>query len=174
MKAFIQINMLIRLGALLGIATLLAPAPAHAQLQEVRQTVFGMDCAPCAYALERRLGRLDGVEEVTVSLNEGQAVIRFAPESRADLGGLRAAVRDAGFDPREATLRVAGTLRRGGDRWVLVTPSGERFYVEAAASDAARAGFREHAGRYAVVTGQVGDGEPSEAGWPLRNAALAP
>ena len=163
---------LIRLSSLLLLALLLVPAPAHAQLQEVRQTVFGMDCAPCAYALERRLGGLDGVEGVTVSLNEGEAVVRLAAENRADLGGLREAVREAGFDPRETTLRVAGTLRQEGRRWVLVTPSGERFHVESAAGDAARTALRERAGHRVVVTGRVAEGEPSEAGWPLRRAAL--
>lgn len=162
----------IRLLALAALTALLTPAPAHAQLQEARQTVFGMDCAPCAYALERRLGSLDGVEEVTVSLNEGEAVVRLAPENRADLGALRAAVRDAGFDPRETTLRVTGTLRHESGRWVLVTPSGERFHVESAAGRAARTALQERAGQRVVVTGRVPQGEPGEGGWPLRRAAL--
>lgn len=162
---------LIRLSSLL--ALLLVPDPARAQIQEVRQTVFGMDCAPCAYALERRLGGLDGVEGVTVSLNEGKAVVRLAAENRAALSDIREAVREAGFDPRGTTLRVAGTLRQEGGRWVVMTPSGERFHVESAAGGAARAALRERAGRRVVVTGQVPGGEPSEAGWSLRSAALA-
>ena len=164
---------LFRLSALALLTVLLMLEPARAQLQEVRQTVFGMDCAPCAYALERRLGGLDGAEDVTVSLNEGQAVVQFQNENGVRLDALRAAVRDAGFDPRETTLRVGGTLRQEEGRWVLVTPSGERFHVESAAGDAARAALRERTGRRVVVTGHVPNGEPSEAGWLLRSAALA-
>ncbi len=165
-------NIFSRVFALIVLAALLAPDPAHAQLQEVRQTVFGMDCAPCAYALERRLGSLDGVDEVTVSLNDGEAVVQLRGENSTDLGALRTAVRDAGFDPRETTLRVAGTLRRDGDRWVLVTPTGERFRVETAADAAARAALRERVGHRIVVTGRVAEGEASEAGWSLQRAAL--
>lgn len=162
-----------RLSALALLTVLLVPDSAHAQLQEVRQTVFGMDCAPCAYALERRLGSLDGAEEVTVSLNEGQAVVQFQNENGVRLDALRAAVRDAGFDPRETTLRVAGTLRREGEQWTIVTPSGERFLVETAAGDAARAALRARTGRRVAVTGRVAEGELPEAGWSLRGVALA-
>jgi copper chaperone CopZ len=164
---------LFRLSALALLTVLLVPEPAHAQLQEVHQTVFGMDCAPCAYALERRLGGLDGAEDVTVSLNEGQAVVQFQNENGVRLDALRAAVRDAGFDPRETTLRVAGTLRQEEGRWELVTPSGERFHVESAVGDAARAALRESAGRRVVVTGRVAEGELPESGWSLRGVALA-
>lgn len=164
---------LFRLSVLALLTVFLVPEPVHAQLQEVRQTVFGMDCAPCAYALERRLGRFEGAKDVTVSLNEGQAVVLFQNENGVRLDALRATVRDAGFDPRETTLRVAGTLRQEEGRWVLVTPSGERFHVESAAGDAIRTALRARAGRRVVVTGRVGGVEPSESGWTLSNVALA-
>lgn len=166
-------NVLSRIFAIGGLAALLAPAPAHAQLQEVRQTVFGMDCAPCAYALERRVGGLDGVAEVAISLNEGQAVVRLQAGNRAALSTLREAVREAGFAPRETIVRVAGTLQEEDGRWVLMTPSGERFHIESAANDAARAALRRRDGHRIVVTGRVAAGEPSGDGWPLRSAALA-
>ncbi|PAP74526.1 heavy-metal-associated domain-containing protein [Rubrivirga marina] len=164
--------MTLRLLALLGLAALLAPPPAHAQIQQARQAVFGMDCSPCAYALERRLGRLDGVEGVTVSLNDAEAVVRLRGANDALLGALREAVREAGFDPRATTLRVAGTLRQTGGRWELVTPAGERFHVASAASGA-REALQAQDGRRVVVTGRVGEGPPSARGWVLTRAALA-
>ncbi len=158
--------------ASLGVAALLAPRPAHAQILEARQTVFGMDCSPCAYALERRLGRLDGAEDVSVSLNDAEALVRLADRNGARLGALREAVREAGFDPRGTTLRLAGTLRQTGGRWTLVTPAGERFHVVSAARGE-RDALRARDGRRVVVTGRVEEGAPSEAGWTLQGAAIA-
>ena len=163
------LRLLTPLAVLLAIA--LAP-PAHAQILEARQAVFGMDCSPCAYSLERRLGRLDGVEGVTVSLNESEAVVRLRNGNAARLGALREAVREAGFDPRATALRLAGTLRQSDGRWTLVTPTGERFHVVTAAADA-RDALRARDGQRVVVTGRVAEGAPSEAGWALRGAALA-
>ena len=165
--------MTLRLLAFLGLAALLAPPPAHAQIQQARQAVFGMDCSPCAYALERRLGRLDGVEDVSVSLNDAEAVVRLRGANDARLDALREAVREAGFDPRATTLRIAGTLRNTGGRWELVTPAGERFHVASVAPGGAREVLQAQDGRRVVVTGRVGEGPPSARGWVLTYAALA-
>ena len=52
-----------------------------AQLVKVDQEVFGMDCAPCAYGLERGLKKMDGLERVKVSLNDGKAYLTLAPNN---------------------------------------------------------------------------------------------
>lgn len=79
-------------------------------LVEVRQGIFGMDCAPCAYGVQRGLERLSGVRHVAVSLNDGQAVIRLAPDNAVTLTQIQEVIRHGGFTPKQATLQVSGEV----------------------------------------------------------------
>lgn len=58
--------------------------------------VTGMTCQGCAKSVTRVLSELPGVESVQVSLEKGEAAVRFDP-ARADVAGFRQAVEDAGF-----------------------------------------------------------------------------
>ena len=58
---------------------------AMAQLTKVDQEVFGMDCAPCAYGLHRRLKKMDSLESVKVSLNDGKAYLKLAVDKDSPL-----------------------------------------------------------------------------------------
>ena len=58
--------------------------------------VSGMTCQGCVRSVPRVLKALPGVEAVAVSLERGEAEVRYNP-SRADLPALRQAVEDAGY-----------------------------------------------------------------------------
>lgn len=152
---------------LLLFAGLLLPAPAKAQIQEVKQTVFGMDCAPCAYGLEKRFKSIDGVASARVSLNEGFAEVRLEPGSRVTLETIRDAVRESGFSPREATLRATGMLQQKGDQWILTLAGGERFLL-VPADDQPDVYRRLEEGRV-TVTGRVTKDDTKDQE-PLRDA----
>lgn len=157
--------------AFLLVAGLTHATPAKAQLQEVRQTVFGMDCAPCAYGLEKRFKGIDGVEAARVSLNEGFAAVELVPGNALTLGALRDAVRDSGFSPREATVRASGTIEKEGDAWFLALPTGDRFLLEQT-DDEASVFSRLREGR-ATVTGRVTrDKEPFRDAYVLALVAV--
>ncbi|MEG3190962.1 heavy-metal-associated domain-containing protein [Lysobacter sp. D1-1-M9] len=96
---------------ILIIALLGAPTVALAQgLVHAKQTIFGMDCAPCAYGIEQGLKRLPGVESVKVSLNDGYAELTLAAGSSTSMQQIRAVIRDNGFTPKEARIDLEGTL----------------------------------------------------------------
>ena len=58
--------------------------------------VTGMSCQHCVDAVTAEVGRLDGVEQVTVDLASGRVVVDSAsPIADADL---RAALDEAGYD----------------------------------------------------------------------------
>lgn len=111
------------------LAAFLMPTPAKAQLEELQQTVFGMDCAPCAYSLQKRIQDIEGVQSITVSLNDGLALVRFEPNNRVTLETVRTAVTDVGFSPENAAVRINGTLSEEGDRWFLIPSADERFLL---------------------------------------------
>lgn len=79
-------------------------------LMRAKLVIFGMDCAPCAYGMEKGLKALAGVETVTVSLNEGYAAVSLTPASSTSLADIREVVRKGGFTPKDTEVELEGTL----------------------------------------------------------------
>lgn len=146
-----RIPFLLAATVLMGL--LLVPTSAQAQLQEVEQTVFGMDCAPCAHALENRLGNTKGVATVSVSLNEGRAVLKLDQSNSLTLEAIREAVIQSGFSPQEATVRLTGVVKKGDGTIILSTDAGESYKLTP--SENASSLQRVQEGKRVTVTGQV-------------------
>ncbi len=58
--------------------------------------ISGMTCASCAMTVEKALGKLEGVEEVTVNLATEKATIRYSRD-RQNSASLERAVEQAGY-----------------------------------------------------------------------------
>jgi cation transport ATPase len=101
--------------------TIFSLSGAMAQLIKVDQEVFGMDCAPCAYGLERGLNKMDGLEKVQVSLNKGKAYLQLASNNKLTLKKIQEEVKNNGFSARNAEVTVKGELNKTGDKWQLKT-----------------------------------------------------
>lgn len=129
-------------------------------LEWVKQTIFGMDCAPCAYGVEQGLKGLSGVEGVKVSLNDGYAEVVLTVDNETTIEEIRSVVKQNGFTPKEAQIRVAGRV---------VAAEGSRAIVlESAAGKFSLAGSREFTtqlknafGERVEVTGTVSADEAS-------------
>ena len=87
----------------LGVAapTVLAQEDAAAQepaLRQIQVTILGMSCPFCAYGVEQKVKRLDGVVELEVVLETGLATIVM--EEDADISNelLQETVKVAGFE----------------------------------------------------------------------------
>jgi copper chaperone CopZ len=122
-------------GLLLCAGILLAGAASAGGLLEVKQTVFGMDCAPCAHGVEKGLEKVEGVKDATVSLNEGYAAVTLAPDNSVTLKKIRQIIKDNGFTPKDATVVVSGALAHGSDNQLLLTTGGGQEYVLVTAPD---------------------------------------
>src|SRR5579871_2379383 len=96
-------------------------------LLKVEQTVFGMDCAPCAYGLQKGLHKLPGAAKVDVSLTDGKATVDFNPGSTVSFTQVYEVIVNGGFTPREAVVTVAGHLAQDGMQWVLVANPGDKY-----------------------------------------------
>ncbi len=101
---------------------------AMAQLIKVDQEVFGMDCAPCAYGLERGLKKMDGLESVRVSLNDGKAYLTLAATNELTLQKIQEEVKNNGFSARNAEITLKGELLSEGNEW-RIKVNGETFIV---------------------------------------------
>lgn len=145
-----------------AIGLLAAAVAAHADgLLHVQQTIFGMDCAPCAYGVQQRLTKLPGVTKVEVSLNDGTADIGFAAGSTATMPQIYQVLVQGGFTPKQAAVTVQGRIARDGDHLKLVAGSTEYELTFAHPGDSAA----WQADAKVVVQGQVAD--PGAAGVPV-------
>lgn len=96
-------------------------------LIRVEQTVFGMDCAPCAYGVQKSLTKLPGVTKVDVSLNDGKALIELGPDSVTTLTQIRDTLLHGGFTPKGAVITVVGRVVKAGDRLRLKVSDTEQY-----------------------------------------------
>lgn len=111
---------------------LLVPLGSQAQLLEVKQTVFGMDCAPCAYGLEKRIQKMDGIQSVSVSLNDGLLKTSLKQNNALTLQAIRQAVEESGFKAKEAMISASGTITKSeSGKYILEINAGERFILKA-------------------------------------------
>ncbi len=106
---------------IIALLTIIGLNSAMAQLIKVDQEVFGMDCAPCAYGLERGLKKMDGLEKVQVSLNDGKAYLQLSVNNKLTLKKIQELVKSNGFSARNAIVTLKGELSKVGDEWQLNT-----------------------------------------------------
>ena len=100
--------------------------------QQVDQAVFGMDCAPCAYGIQKSLEKLPGVLHATVTLNDGKAVVDLAPDNQVTLAEIQDVIRHNGFTPKDASVTATGTLVKNGGRYYLSLNNAARLELRAA------------------------------------------
>jgi P-type Cu+ transporter len=84
-------------------------------MDQVTLPVRGMHCAACVGKVERALAGVAGVTAATVNLATEQATVAFDP-GQTDLGALRAAVAEAGYELAEAPATADTTDRERAAR----------------------------------------------------------
>jgi len=82
----------------------------HAQLatssdppRQIIIRVDGASCPFCAFGLEKRLGKIEGVNHVKLEMKEGKVIVTLEEGASVSEEALRQAVDEAGFTPREIT-----------------------------------------------------------------------
>ena len=73
--------------------------------------------------------KLEGVESVEVSLNEGRVRIRFASDNGVTIAELRRTIRNQGFSPKEARLTVSARIEERNGALIAVVPGSETSYA---------------------------------------------
>ncbi|MPZ63821.1 MAG: cation-transporting P-type ATPase, partial [Propionibacteriales bacterium] len=65
--------------------------------ERIRAKIAGLHCSLCTGTIEKALGRLDGVQQVSVSLTHEQALVDYHPD-RVSPEQVLATLRDIGYD----------------------------------------------------------------------------
>ncbi len=79
--------------------------PADQEVVDV--SVTGLACPFCAYSVEKSLGKLPGVDSVTVNLAAHQVRVVMQADHPANLQQIKQAIVNAGFTPGEASTSTA-------------------------------------------------------------------
>ncbi|MFB3060661.1 MAG: heavy-metal-associated domain-containing protein, partial [Candidatus Binatia bacterium] len=72
--------------------------------QQIIVRVDGASCPFCAFGLEKRLGRIEGVADVKLEMKAGKVIVTLEESATVSEQALREAVDEAGFTPREITF----------------------------------------------------------------------
>lgn len=131
MKSFVLI--------LLFIGLLLSQA--SAQLLKVDQVVYGMDCAPCAYGMERSFKRMDGVKQVEVGLQKGIAHLTLEDDNQTTLQAIQQKVKNGGFTANKAEVVLKGKMVKTARGW-KIRVNDETYQVTNDTDSGIRASFK--------------------------------
>ena len=97
-------------GLLALLLTLGHPAVARADVEEMVLRIDGLACPFCAFGIEKKLSRLEGVQHVDIQMDGGIVTLTLAPGTLVSAEKLQSAVSDAGFTLASLELTATGTL----------------------------------------------------------------
>jgi len=118
--------------------------PLAAEFHHIRVTYTPTGCVDCPRALEGRLRKTRGVEEVKLN-PEGEITIRLAPGNRARLELIRDFIEQGGERIKSIEVEASGALEREGGSFVFVLSGLEtRYPLTGAKSAAARTRIHAH------------------------------
>lgn len=110
--------------------------------------------------------KIEGVESVKVSLNEGQARIVLKPGNRVTLEQLRELIKRNGFTPRQASVSAeADVISYEGRMHVRIAGTNEMFAVASSTDARVLSAFRKPPVTAALVDATISlpDGTRAEA-----------
>ncbi|MFQ5641749.1 MAG: heavy-metal-associated domain-containing protein, partial [bacterium] len=71
----------------------------------------GLACPFCAYGLEKKLKKIEGVEKLEIRVNDGVAILYFQEGANIDKDQIAKKVKEAGFTPRK--VQIEGESKKG-------------------------------------------------------------
>ena len=99
--------------------------------------------------------KVNGVQDVKVSLNEGSAVIKLKDGNKVDVEQIREIIRRNGFTPKDAEVKVAGkVVERNGEPALEVNGPDVIYLLEGNVAP-----LKEMTGKQVVLTGQMPESE---------------
>ncbi len=101
----------------------------QAQVEKVQIQVDGLACPFCAYGLEKKLKKVEGVGKVEINVKNGIATLQNKKGKSIAVEDLESVVKKAGFTPREITATVKGKLGQSDDTPIFLTGDAEVEFI---------------------------------------------
>ena len=77
--------------------------------------VDGLACPFCAYGLEKKLKKLEGVASIEINIEEATVELTLQPEAEVTEEAIREKVKAAGFTPKEIAFREPENKKKEKD-----------------------------------------------------------
>ena len=153
----------IRVVAVLTIMSVAAPIWAAVGPQ-VEVQVDGLSCPFCAFGMEKKLKRVEGLKEIKILIDEGRAVLSFKRGALVDFDVIQEAVRKGGFTPQAIRATLTGTLATDEGRLILHRDGESSGLLLSGGPGASRLESSAREGDRITVTGKVQKKDPAESG----------
>lgn len=103
--------------------------PVRAEIEDITLRVDGLACPFCAYGLEKKITRLEGVSSYDVDMREGKVFLGLKPGTQIEINSLYKAVKEAGFTLKSISLRVKGKIQQAEEGLVLVVKGSRQKFI---------------------------------------------
>lgn len=97
--------------ALVALLVFAAVSSAHAGVRTVTIAVNGMSCPFCAFGVEKKLKKVDGVGSITIDMKSGTAALAAKEKESINVEQVPEAIKKAGFTPGAIKVEAIGTVR---------------------------------------------------------------
>ena len=103
------------------------------------------------------LQKIDGVDTVKVTLNDGKATVTFKPLNKVTLAQMRAVIEKNGFTPKAAAISATADVVAdpGGQPQLRLSGTNETFPVSSGTGEAVRTDLKKQAGKRVLIQGVV-------------------
>ncbi len=95
---------------LVVLAVLVSVTSFYARVPSVSMVIKGMSCPFCAFGLEKKLKKVDGVKSVKIKLTTGKTVLSAKNGKSINVSQIPKAVKDAGFTIDSLEITAVGNI----------------------------------------------------------------
>lgn len=114
--------MLLRYSILVLSTVVLVSSVAQAQIHSLSVSVDGMACPFCAYGVEKKLKKVDGVGSITIDMKKSTATLRAKNGQSINIAQIPEAVKESGFSLGKIEITAIGNIKKNGQQFVLLIP----------------------------------------------------
>jgi mercuric ion binding protein len=137
--------------------------PASAEIQKLTIKIKGMACPFCAYGVEKKLKKVEGVKSIDIDIQKGLATLTAKEGQSIGISQIPQAIKDSGFTPDRITATVSGRIEKDKTGGLILKVRGLKRDFTLTGDGSLLEG---HINTDVVVTGEVivKDGKP----WTIR------
>lgn len=95
------------------------------QVSRITVSIDGLACPFCAYGVEKKLKRIEGVKSIRINIQEGNVVLSAKNGESININNIPMAVEDSGFTPRRIEVEAAGMIKVNQEGEVTLNLQGD-------------------------------------------------
>ena len=105
---------------------------ANAEIIRAKVSVVGMACPFCAYGVEKKLKKVEGVGSIIINMQEGTATMSAKNAESINVSRVPEAIKESGFSSGKIVITATGKIRTDNQEGLLLQVAGskEEFIIK--------------------------------------------